>query len=162
MTVSGGYEYVSGDPEPNDSDREAFNTLFATNHKFYGHMDYFLNMGPDLNDLGLQDIVAKVRAPIFDNTGLGADFHWFMTAQEDINSDPNARWNGSNNLGQEVDLWLKHQYNDYLNFQAGYSFFVPGGAMRSRFKGYDADMGRSGSKHASTSHWGYLMANLVF
>jgi hypothetical protein len=43
LKLSAGYDHVSGD-DPDTADNEAFNTLFATNHKYYGFMDYFLNI----------------------------------------------------------------------------------------------------------------------
>jgi hypothetical protein len=37
-------DYLSGDQTPLDDTFGGFNTLYATNHKFYGFMDLFLNL----------------------------------------------------------------------------------------------------------------------
>ena len=45
LRVGGLFTLVSGDEDPTDGDIGNFNTLFATNHKFYGFMDYFIGPG---------------------------------------------------------------------------------------------------------------------
>jgi hypothetical protein len=37
------YDFLSGDDDTMDEEVKVFDTLFATNHKFYGQADYFLN-----------------------------------------------------------------------------------------------------------------------
>lgn len=141
-----GYEYLSGDDDPTDDDVENFDTLLATNHKFYGHMDYFLNNAGNTAALGLQDIVLKLRFPVIDGVKGALDIHHFMTAEDDP-----ARLNGEDEFGQEIDLWFNHAYNKFLALTAGYSLFVPGKAMEARFADND-DLG----------HWAYLMADFKF
>jgi len=47
VRIGGLYTIVSGDDDSTDDTFGNFNTLFATNHKFYGFMDYFLSFaGP--------------------------------------------------------------------------------------------------------------------
>ena len=161
ILIRGGYEYLSGDDDPYDGDAEAFDTLFPTGHKFHGHMDYFLDfghLGDDVLGLGLQDIVANVRVPLGENTKAALDYHWFLTAEEDP-AVATSRMGGSQNLGQEVDLWLKHKYNEYLNFVVGYSLFVPGGGMRHK-PPFGDGMGNDGP--GSVGHWAYVMTDLQF
>ncbi|HUH12859.1 MAG TPA: alginate export family protein, partial [Longimicrobiales bacterium] len=38
------YDRLSGDDDPLDDEVRVFDTLFATNHKFYGYMDLFTNI----------------------------------------------------------------------------------------------------------------------
>jgi hypothetical protein len=48
-------ELLSGDDDPNDADEKTFDTLFATNHRYYGEMDFFLNIPVDTARRGLAD-----------------------------------------------------------------------------------------------------------
>ena len=57
--VSVGVEYLSGDDDPTDGTYKVFDTLYATNHKFYGFMDYFLNIPVHTFGLGLRDVHAR-------------------------------------------------------------------------------------------------------
>ena len=54
LRVGGLFTLVSGDDDALDGDINNFNTLFATNHKFYGFMDYFVGAGSFAG--GLQDV----------------------------------------------------------------------------------------------------------
>ncbi|MBK7975547.1 MAG: alginate export family protein [Deltaproteobacteria bacterium] len=165
VTLTLGYEYLSGDDDTQDARRESFDTLLATNHKFYGEMDYFLNNAADTASLGLQDLVAKLRYKLTSSTALAADFHYFQTAVDDRTAGVTAekrRFGGQSDLGEELDLWLTHAYNAYLDFRVGYSFFVPGEAMQARFEAQDAARGAAVESHGTMAHWAYLQANVVF
>ena len=52
-TVRAFFDYVSGDSDPNRGRVHSFDTLFGTNHKFYGYMDYFLDIPRDTGGFGL-------------------------------------------------------------------------------------------------------------
>ncbi|MFN7954210.1 MAG: alginate export family protein [bacterium] len=160
-----GYEYLSGDDDSKDRSRNAFDTLLATNHKFYGEMDYFLNNAADTASLGLQDLVAKLRYKLASTTSLAADLHHFQTAVEDETpgiAPDKRRFGGHQDLGEELDVWVLHTYTANLDFRAGYSFFVPGDGMKARFQAQDAARGVAVESHGSVAHWAYLQANLVF
>ncbi len=154
-----GYDYLSGDSNLGDGEAESFNTLFGTNHKFYGLMDYFLNNRADTAFLGFQDIAVKFRAPLAKATSFGADLHWFQTAERDSTA---SRLGGSRDLGQEIDLWIKHKYNDYLGLSLGYGLFLPGDGLSARFRAADAASERDPRGRSSTGHWAYLMADVKF
>lgn len=53
------YDLLSGDADPNDGDTKVFDTMFATNHKFYGFADMFLNISVHTGGQGLQDLAVK-------------------------------------------------------------------------------------------------------
>lgn len=88
-------DYLSGDDDPAAGDAGAFTTLYATNHKFYGIMDYFLDPAGQLNQAGLVDAVARATAAPSAATRLRADVHHFWAAQD--------RGQGTT-LGTEVDV----------------------------------------------------------
>lgn len=56
------YDHLSGDDDPSDGTVRVFDTLFATNHKFYGLADYFLNIPVQTVGRGLQDLALKAWA----------------------------------------------------------------------------------------------------
>jgi hypothetical protein len=99
-------DYLSGDDDPTDADANAFNTLYATNHKFYGYMDYFLFIPEQLDEAGLIDAVLRGSLSLPKGAGVRLDLHRFSVAKER---------NGSKALGTEVDVvgsWKLHTLAD--------------------------------------------------
>ena len=115
------YDYLSGDNDAGDGTSRGFNTLFATNHKFYGFADYFLNIPVHTKNRGLQDAAVKVSVKPEKRVSLGLDLHGFWTAA--------GKGLPSNRLGQEADLTLKFAYRNGVNIVAGYSHFFVEEAM---------------------------------
>lgn len=95
-SVVGGADFLSGDDDPADNDIKAFNTLFATNHKFYGFMDFFLNVPLHTGGLGLLDAWGKIVVKPLSNLSIAAFFHHLRTHEKDANDDAA--------LGNEIDL----------------------------------------------------------
>jgi hypothetical protein len=122
-TITVGYDLLSGDDNLPESANEnsAFNTLFATNHKFYGYMDYFLGFpskGP-----GLNDIVIGLKASPMPKHIIKIDFHMFSTVEDVMLSDGITK---ETDLGTEIDITAVRKYNSNVKFVAGYSLFTPG------------------------------------
>ncbi len=139
--IAVGYDYLSGRGEA-DEDYTVFDTLFATNHKFYGFMDYFINIPVHTSGAGLQDVMAKFQIQPHQKLTLNADVHQFMSAKK-VKSE--------NNYGQEVDLTAIYRYQKALGFTLGASLFLPGELMKARFGGNDAP-----------AFWSYLMTTANF
>jgi len=107
-------DYLSGDDNPLDDTFGGFNTLYATNHKFYGFMDLFLNLPRQTGDLGLVDVMVRgVLRP--DVWTVKADLHHFSLAEENLAGDKA--------IGVELDLTASRTLASGLGFQAGYSLF---------------------------------------
>ncbi len=123
--ISVGIDYLSGS-EVGDSDYKTFDTMFATNHKFYGYMDYFINVPLNVGGFGLQDIMVKAYYPFSKNLKFNAHFHNFQTAKGD-----------EKNLGNELDLVLNYKYNSAASFIFGVSAFIPGNLFKQVFGGED-------------------------
>jgi hypothetical protein len=141
-TVTLWYDYLSGDEDPDDAESGVFNTLFATNHAFYGLADYFLNIPVHTGGLGLKDAAVKFSFTPWERTRVNIDLHHFQTAQEGSLS--------SQSLGNELDLTLTHPISQGLTLVTGYSFFQAKDAME--------ELGRL----SEDAHWMYLMLNAVF
>ena len=118
-----GLDVISGD-DPTTDDYEAFNTLFATNHKFYGYMDYFIDIPADTRNLGLTDLMLKGSIHLRRNTTLKVDLHAFGLAQEDPTLE-------ASELGSEVDLTLAHRSGSHISYTAGLSTFDPGDVFKA-------------------------------
>lgn len=150
-SVAAGYEYLSGTSSADVADNVngAFHTLYATNHKFYGHMDYFLSIPADTRGGGLQD--AFVKAGINLNKQLKAAItgHYFALAK-DVQS-PSATETISGGLGAEIDASLSYKLNDMVTFKSGYSLMLPTEDMEA-LKGVDEPAG---------AHWGWVMVNVT-
>jgi len=114
ITLSAGMDFVSGDDPTTTDVNESFNTLYATNHKYYGFMDYFLNLPDHTGGLGLQDIHVKLSGLKFAGIGAKAAFHIFNAPQSD------------DSFGNELDITLVKKYSENVKFMAGYSMFIPG------------------------------------
>ena len=124
------YTRLSGDDDPGDSTVSTFITLFATNHKFYGAMDYF----PALSGAaGLQDISVGVRAEVSSSSWLMLDGHMFMPAIE------------GDAFGTEIDLQFKHAYDKKVSIVAGFSAFLPADGFGTAIFG------------DGNGFWGFLM-----
>ena len=138
------YDYLSGDGNFKDSKWKSFDTLFATNHKYYGFADLFLNIPVHTRDRGLQDFAIKASVPL-DEEGrirLAADGHVFFLAQKgDLESG---------HLADEIDLTLSYQYSENVTFAAGYTFALARDALKALGR-LNEDM-----------HWAYVMSNVSF
>lgn len=115
-----GIDFLSGDSNPGDNDNKAFDTLFATNHKFYGFMDYFVNIPVDTNQRGLLDIALKTGIKLNPQAKMDLHLHNFSLAA-----------GGEKALGQEIDAVLNYAYNPATQIQWGASLFLPGDAMEA-------------------------------
>ena len=115
-TIAAQLDYLSGDDDPTAGKTKAFNTLYATNHKFYGFMDYFLSIPQQLDEAGLVDAILRAAFQATPTTVIRLDLHRFSTAEERI---------GETALGTELDLiggWRMHKY---ARLDGGGGIFAP-------------------------------------
>ena len=143
-TVGAHVDYLSGDDDATDDESKAFDTLFGTNHKFYGFQDKFLVMGAPLGaggtaGAGLMDVGPTVTLVPVEKLNVRLDWHVFQTAEDTAG--------GEKALGNEFDLTVKYPLNALTTLQGGFSMFLPGKV----FKDANAD--------AVSEQWAYLMLN---
>jgi len=144
-----GVDYLSGDDDVDDKTDKVFDTLYATNHKFYGYMDYFLSIPLDTYRRGLVDMHGKAWASA-KKTKFHLAFHVFQSQQSfELTDTTTTTPPTSKSFGNEVDFTVLHPYNERLSFMLGLSTFSPGAIFKEQ-KGTDR------------SWWGYIMvtANL--
>ncbi len=140
-----GMDLLSGDPDPTDNKLQVFNTLYATNHKFYGYMDYFLNIPVHTWGLGLQDLFTTLSAKPLAGFTTKVTAHLFQAAQDYTLQDGST----SRAFGNEVDLTVGYKYGENLKVTGGFSVFLPGDIFKEK-KGEDP------------ATWFYLMTTVTF
>lgn len=145
-TFTVGADWLSGDDDPTDGTYRAFNTLYATNHKWYGFMDLFLDPAANTRDRGLVDAILGASLPVTPIATLRADAHGFWTAANGPGPGGD-RW-----LGWEIDLTMPVKVNATSGFELGYSLFTPGPAGEAVGFGNDGNM----------RHWGYAQMRVAF
>ncbi|HSK20815.1 MAG TPA: alginate export family protein [Longimicrobiales bacterium] len=140
-----GIDVLSGDDSPTDSEYGAFNTLYATNHKFYGYIDFFLDPAARTLDRGLIDGMASASVGLPGGLNLNLDGHAFWLHEElPVEIDRLIGW--------ELDVTVPVQLGAGQQLQLGYSAFRngPGGEF--------IGLGRE----REWSHWGYVQATFSF
>jgi hypothetical protein len=149
LSFVGGFDYLSGGEYSDDNPyRNAFSTLYATNHKFYGHMDYFINIPADTRGGGLQDLHLKAAYNLSQNSTLNVAFHQFWLAQQVLAPSGN---NQNLNLGSEIDMALSHSFSDAITAKFGYSIFLE-----------DRTLERLQQRHSDGfQQWGWAMLVLT-
>jgi hypothetical protein len=139
-----GVDLLSGDDDATDGTYRAFNTLYATNHKFYGYMDLFLDPAARTGGRGLVDLMASARAHVAGPSALEIDVHRFLLA--------NDAGLESRDLGWELDLTYPFQFAGAGRFLVGYSLFRNGPGAATAGLGADGKV----------SHWGFVQAGVSF
>ncbi len=129
-----GFDYLSGNSDETKADQSHnFSTLYATNHKFYGYMDYFLVIPSDTKQRGLTDAYAR----------FGYAFTKILSATMDIHHVAFAHENNLQALairrpaGEEIDIVIEYKPSSVINLQAGYSMMFATKNME-RVKGGNA------------------------
>lgn len=140
--VMAGWEVLSGDDNLAAGDYKAFDTLYATNHIYYGYMDYFTNIPVDTQGRGLRDAFVRLHLTLLE-TGLAVDAHRFSLDKGIA---------GEKELGTEIDLTLFAQLNRVTSILVGYSKFFSEKGMEL--------LGRIAPGEDPV--WGFAMVNVVF
>lgn len=110
---------LSGDGSAGDTVNEAFNTLFGTNHKFYGVMDFFPTL---TGNLGLVDMSGGITTTPMKGLRIALDGHVFGP----------QRGGGGENFGTEIDLQVWWRGVNRFELSGGASTFLPGELAKPR------------------------------
>lgn len=140
-------DFVSGDSNLTDKVDASFNTLFATNHKFYGFVDLFLNLPAHTKKHGLMDFGLSIKLAPTKKFSTGLTFHYFrlFTPLKDSNQKVQQE------LGPEIDLVLKYKVIPKLfDVLFVYGVVIPLEGFKALGKGDKAE------------HWFALQCNAKF
>lgn len=121
IKLTTGVDYLSGGKKDDaDPMRHTFNTLYATNHKFYGYMDYFLNIPKETNGGGLKDIYLNVGYNSMEEVRINVTYHHFSLANKIL--DPaNSSQTLNKSLASELDISAAYVFTNDISLQLGYS-----------------------------------------
>jgi hypothetical protein len=152
-----GFDYASGDGNPNDKEHNTFVNLYPTNHKFYGAMDL-------LSWQNLLDPYFKASIVPFKHFTFAVTYNAFWLASTSdffyqVNQVPRTTGgygihpqNGSF-AGQEVDLVATYQVLSFAQLQAGFGHYFTGDYVNQTFQNL-------GGSH--DANWFYVQAQLNF
>lgn len=130
FNIGAGYDYISGQnaSKTTNTKYNSFNTLYPTNHKFYGHMDYFLDLPTDTKLGGLQDIYLRLNYRPKPKGMLGLDAHYFLSGNKVANPTSAGSYLKLP-LGFELDAYGTYKPYDFLEVRAGYSIMAATSSM---------------------------------
>jgi hypothetical protein len=114
-----GVDWLSGDADPADGTYGAFQTLYGTNHRFYGFMDLLLDPAAQTGGRGLVDVLGTLTVAPGPRLPLEVTLHRFLLDR----TAPTGR-----DLGWEADLTLPFPAVSGVRGLAGYSAFRGGKA----------------------------------
>ncbi len=133
-----GVELLSGTDQDGDDKNKSFFPLYGTNHKFNGYMDYFY-VGNHANNIGLNDVYAKLIFTTGEKSNLLLKGHYFM-ANAELTADEDKY------LGTEVDIVFTQKIIKNVKLNLGYSHMFATESM-SLIKG--------GRPHDNNNNWGW-------
>lgn len=149
--VTAGYDYLSGDPNPNvpqigtfglaqHTVVRGFNTIYGSHHQFYGAMDFFyVRAYYGGYTPGLQNLYASTRFRPIQAIDCSAAYHFLLTAE---------RIDGaSRTLGHEMELTASYTPIKFVKISAGYTYMHGSSTLEllQRVKG------------KNHMHWAWLM-----
>lgn len=150
------YNFASGDSDPTDDTHGTFDNLYPTNHRYYGHMDFF--SWQNVHNARLSTSLKPSK-----DVRLTADYHAFWLADTSdffYQANGGARTSGGYGInpgagsfaGQEVDVIATFSMKPGGALQAGYGHFFVGDYVRD-------SLAASGSDDAD---WVYVQVLLNF
>jgi hypothetical protein len=118
-----------------------FDPAYGTNHKFYGFMDYFINIPANTRSLGLHDFYLTTGfTPAESKFSGNIWLHYFTSNQKLVDQSL---------FGQEIDLTLSYNFMRGTSLTWGGSIFLPGDLMKTFF--------RSTAVREDPAFWTYVM-----
>jgi hypothetical protein len=135
ISIGAGADVLSG----SDFTSGKFNTFqatYGTNHKFYGYMDYYINIPTNTSFAGLNDFYVRFNyLPTDSKFSFGADLHHFTSNKPIlVTSAQNPDGEEQSIFGQELDLTVRYTFVRGTTITWGGSLFFPGDLMKVFFQ----------------------------
>lgn len=155
IRIGGEYDFASGDDNAGDATSRTFNNLYPTNHLFYGYMDYqsWRNMmGWNANVSGSVFEKKLFLSSSFWGFKLAdAKDAWYDAAGNAASTVRTASaTNGETDVGNEIDLIARYDYNTQVQIEAGWGYFFRGDYIKSKLA------------NSGDSNWSYIMMTVKF
>jgi len=135
-----GYDYASGDDNPDDNKVKTFNQLYPLGHAYLGYIDVVGRQNIEAFSLGasLWPVAKKIQAK--------ADYHMFNRAETEdalYNAGGAIVRKGSDgeskDIGSEIDLTVTYKINRETTAWVGYSHFFAGDFIEESGPDEDTD-----------------------
>ena len=154
VNIGWGCDFLSGkNAKKTSTKNQSFNTLYATNHKYYGHMDYFVNVPKYTKGAGLIDVYLKSFYKVNEKGSISLDMHYFMLGNN-LNDPNNAGAFLKRNLGFETDLFGSIKPADFCEIKLGYSHMFGTPSLENLAKVPNAT-------HNTYSGWAWVQLNVT-
>lgn len=133
--VSGGINYLSGQNfeknDPAESNKyQLFDVFYGARHKFYGYMDYFVNIESSTMGGGLNDLFLSFKPKFAEKHSIEVAAHYFALAGKIIDpyiNSPDVFLESY--LGTEIDLVYEFSPFKFMKLQAGLGWLSPGESL---------------------------------
>jgi len=125
------YDHLSGDDDPADDTNRVFDTLFATNHKYYGIADVFTSIPLHTAGRGLRDYALKTTFRVRPEITINADVHEFRAAADLRAGGASGEVTAGSRFGHEFDVVATYRRTPAFTLAAGVAAFVADDAMRA-------------------------------
>lgn len=139
-----GYDYATGDEDPNDGERGEFFNFFPTNHPHYGYADFFgwRNIMSPYTGVSVKrgKHFGLLKGHIFDLESEQGP--WKSAGGAVLGFDPTG--DSGRRVGAEIDLLYRYAWMEKAGVEAGYARFEPGEFAEA-------------TRGGDLSHWAYLM-----
>lgn len=142
-----GLDVISG--SQNNNNYGAFNTLYGTNHKFYGYMDYYLNIPKDTKEGGLNDIYVELKYNLNKDNDFALKYHTFMLNTNKFVKTSGEKYDAS--LGNELDFTYNYNGIKFVKLTFGASVYNQNETIAFI----------KGASNQRLASWAYLMLNIV-
>ena len=136
-----GADLLSGDATPHDATYSAFNTMYASNHLFYGLMDAIAEPSATTRERGLTDVFVNSSMQFNNRISVRAEVHRFAMAS-----------GKHRNLGWETDVIAPIRILPTTNLELGVSVFRAGA---------DAPLAGLGSR-STIRDWAFAQLRVAF
>jgi len=149
IKLTAGADIISGsDKSFGSGELNYFSPTFGTNHKFYGYMDYFINIPSNTFGTGLNDFYLSSSISTEDSKFIASlDIHHFVSNTGIfVTSEQGPDGKEETTFGQGIDLTLKYNFIKGTTITWSGSVFIPGELMRTMFTQGD-----------DVAFWSYVM-----
>ena len=116
-----GYNFFSGNDQlsTNTTTNRAFNKLFGDGHRYYGYMDYFLNIESNTKGGGMKNLFGSLYFRTSKKSELEFSFHNFEFGGTFMDTETLGA--ATNQLGNEIDIQYIHKFNNFFSVRVDYS-----------------------------------------
>lgn len=141
--MAGGINYLSGqnfDKHPGAEKYRLFDIFYGARHKYYGYMDYFVNIEKSTMGGGLNDIFLQFRPSFGGKHSIELAAHYFASAGRIYDPGTNQELFLDRYLGSEIDLVYEYSPYGFMKLQVGAGYLMPGASLEKIQSVYGDDI----------------------